>query len=79
MDTVIPALETWFQELLDDANAIENLALRTEEIADLGTPEAFIANLKSPIRHTHPYGYTTQPSTSLPNPIEIPRNLRTDC
>ena len=43
----LPALETWYQELLDDANAIENDAERTEALADLGSPEAFIANLKS--------------------------------
>ena len=43
----LPALETWYQELLDDANAIENEGLRDEAIADLGSPEAFIANLKS--------------------------------
>ena len=43
----IPALETWYQELLDDANAIEDEGLRSEAIAALGTPEAFIANLKS--------------------------------
>ena len=43
----IPALETWYQELLDDANAIENEGLRDEAIADLGSPESFIASLKS--------------------------------
>ena len=43
----IPALETWYQELLDDANAIENEGLRDEAIEALGSPEAFIANLKS--------------------------------
>ena len=43
----LPLLETWYQELLDDANAIENDAERAEAIAALGTPEAFIANLKS--------------------------------
>ena len=42
-----PFLETWYQELLDDVNAIENVAERTEALAALGTPEAFIANLKS--------------------------------
>ena len=43
----LPALETWYQELLDDANAIEDEGLRSEAIAALGTPEAFIANLKA--------------------------------
>ena len=43
----LPLIETWYQELLDDANAIENEALRDEAIADLGSPEAFVANLKS--------------------------------
>ena len=42
-----PFLETWYQELLDDANAIENEAERTEAVAALGTLPAFIANLKS--------------------------------
>ena len=46
-NTAIPALETWYQELLDDANAIENVGLRDEAIADLGSSEAFVANLKS--------------------------------
>ena len=46
-NTALPALENWYQELLDDANAIENDAERTEALAALGTPEAFIANLKS--------------------------------
>ena len=46
-NTAIPALETWYQELLDDANAIENEGLRDEAIADLGSPEAFVANLRS--------------------------------
>ena len=43
----LPALETWYQELLDDANAIADDAERTEALAALGSPEAFIANLKS--------------------------------
>ena len=43
----IPLLETWYQELLDDANAIENEGERSEAIAALGSPEQFIANLKS--------------------------------
>ena len=43
----IPALENWYQELLDDANAIANDADRAEAIAALGSPEQFIANLKS--------------------------------
>ena len=43
----LPLIETWYQELLDDANAIENEGLRDEAIADLGSPESFIANLKS--------------------------------
>ena len=46
-DASIPALETWYQELLDDANAIENEGLRNEALAALGTPEAFVANLKA--------------------------------
>ena len=46
-DASIPALETWYQELLDDANAIENDTERAEALAALGTPEAFIANLKA--------------------------------
>ena len=41
------SLETWYQELLDDANAIENEGLRDEAITDLGSPESFIASLKS--------------------------------
>ena len=45
--TAIPLIETWYQELLEDANAIENASERTEAIAALGSPEAFIANLKS--------------------------------
>ena len=40
-------LRTWYQELLDDANAIENDAERGEAIAALGGTEQFIANLKS--------------------------------
>ena len=43
----VPLLEMWYQELLDDAEAIENDADREEAIAALGTPEAFIANLKA--------------------------------
>ena len=43
----LPLIETWYQELLDDANAIENEGDRAEAIADLGSPEQFIANLKS--------------------------------
>ena len=43
----IPALETWYQELLDDANAIENDAERAEAIAALGRPDQFVANLRS--------------------------------
>ena len=58
----IPALETWYQELLDDANAIENDAERNEAIAALGTPEAFIANLKSQ--------YVTPVITSIQNSAE---------
>ena len=46
-DASIPALKIWYQELLDDANAIENDAERTEAIADLGTSEQFLATLKS--------------------------------
>ena len=46
-DTALPLIETWYQELLDDANAIENDAQRTEALTALGSPEAFIANLKS--------------------------------
>ena len=46
-DTSIPALGNWYQELLDDANAIANDAERGEALAALGSPEAFIANLKS--------------------------------
>ena len=42
-----PVLETWYNELLDDTNSIENDAERNEALAALGTPEAFIANLKS--------------------------------
>ena len=45
----LPLIEAWYQELLDDANAIENDAERTEAIAALGTPEQFVANLKVPI------------------------------
>ena len=61
-DASIPALETWYQELLDDANAIENDAERNEAIAALGTPEAFIANLKSQ--------YVTPVITSIQNSAE---------
>ena len=43
----IPFIENWYQELLDDANAIENEGDRAEAIAALGTPEQFVANLKS--------------------------------
>ena len=46
-DASIPVLETWYQELLDDANAIESDVERTEALAALGSPEQFIANLKS--------------------------------
>ena len=46
-ETAIPLIEAWYQELLDDANAIENIGERTEAIAALGSPEAFVANLKS--------------------------------
>ena len=45
--TALPLIENWYQELLDDANAIENEGLRDEAVTDLGSPEAFIANLKS--------------------------------
>ena len=43
----LPLIETWYQELLDDAEAIENEGERDEAIAALGTPEQFVANLKS--------------------------------
>ena len=46
-NTALPLIETWYQELLEDANAIENDAERTEALAALGSPEAFVANLKS--------------------------------
>ena len=42
-----PQIEDWYQELLDDANAIENEAERTEAIAALGTQQDFVARLKS--------------------------------
>ena len=42
-----PFLETWYQELLDDANAIENEGDKAEAIEALGSLPAFIANLKS--------------------------------
>ena len=42
-----PFLETWYQELLDDANAIENDAERGEALAALGSLPDFIASLKS--------------------------------
>ena len=44
---VVPLIENWYQELLDDANAIENDAERSEAIAALGGPEQFIGNLRS--------------------------------
>ena len=40
-------LEDWYNELLQDANAIENEAERTEAVASLGSLPDFIANLKS--------------------------------
>ena len=43
----LPFIENWYQELLDDANAIENEGLRTEALDALGSPEQFVANLKS--------------------------------
>ena len=43
----VPSLEDWYQELLDDASAIENNAERAEAIAALGSPEQFIESLKS--------------------------------
>ena len=46
-DTALPLIETWYQELLDDANAIANDAERGEALDALGSPESFIANLKS--------------------------------
>ena len=42
-----PEVEAWYQELLDDANAIEDEAERNEAIAALGTLPEFVANLKS--------------------------------
>ena len=51
----LPLLETWYQELLDDANAIENEGDRNEAIAALGSPDQFIANLKSQYVITHHY------------------------
>ena len=42
-----PHRNTGIRNYLDDANAIENDAERTEAVAALGSPEAFIANLKS--------------------------------
>ena len=46
-ENATPFISTWYQELLDDANAIENDAERAEAIAALGTPEQFVANLRS--------------------------------
>ena len=42
-----PALEAWYQELLDDANAIKDEAERNEAVAALGSLPQFVANLKS--------------------------------
>ena len=42
-----PEVEAWYQELLDDANAITDEAERNEAIAALGTLPEFVANLKS--------------------------------
>ena len=46
-EMAIPLLEVWYRELLEDAQAIENDAERTEAIAALGTLDQFVANLKS--------------------------------
>ena len=46
-ENATPFISTWYQELLEDANAIENDAERAEAIAALGTPEQFVANLRS--------------------------------
>ena len=42
-----PFLETWYQELLDDANAIVKEADKTEALAELGSLPDFVATSES--------------------------------